>query len=232
LPVLAVASVRRATPSARIIRVDLDSATFPYRAGQSVRIGPADRPNRVPYSIASWPELTSRKRWLEFLIKVEDSEEWGDQFPPLQRGSALEVLGPFGTFVFPERPAEREFLFVAGGTGIAPLRSMIRHALTIRHPGQYRLLYSARTPSDFVYVPELRRLAHAGLMELTLTVTRRASGRWRGEQGRISAARLAPLVKSPHTLCFVCGPAAMVDDVPRELRQLGIAPERIRIEDW
>lgn len=229
---LRVSSVRRASASTSIVRLALAGADFAYRAGQSVRIGPADRRERVPYSIASWPGETRRRGELEFLIKVESSGEWGEEFAPLRRGGELEVVGPFGTFVFPEHPIAREFLFIAGGTGIAPLRSMIRSALEVRQAGRYRLLYSARTPSDFSYLPELRRLARAGFIELSLTATRGASVRWRGGRGRITATGLAPLVTTPETLCFVCGPAAMVDDVPRHLRELGIAPERIRIEEW
>ena len=224
--------MRRATASTRIVRVADANASFSYRAGQSVRIGPADRTQRVPYSIASWPEESRRDGLLEFLIKIEPSGEWGESFPPLRRGYRVEIVGPFGSFVFPARPTEREFLFIAGGTGIAPLRSMIRHALDVSQPGRLRLLYSARTPSDFAYLPELRRLARAGLVELSLTVTRGATASWRAGHGRISTARLAPLVSTPDTLCFVCGPATMVDDVPRQLWELGVPRERIRIEEW
>jgi ferredoxin-NADP reductase len=229
---LRVTSVRRASAFTRILKAALGDSAFPYRAGQSVRIGPADRSERVPYSIASWPEETARNGELEFLIKVETSAKWGEDFAAPRRGMQLQVLGPFGTFVFPQHPSEREFLFIAGGTGIAPLRSMIRHAIDVNQPGRYRLLYSARTPSDFAYLPELRRLARSTRLELTLTITRGASAHWRHEQGRITAARLAPLITSEATLCFVCGPAAMVDDVPRQLQELGIPRERIRIEEW
>jgi ferredoxin-NADP reductase len=44
--------------------------------------------------------------------------------------------------------------------------------------------------------------------------------------------RLAAMIHAPETLCFVCGPAAMVDDVPRMLQELGIEKRRIRIEEW
>ena len=68
--------------------------------------------------------------------------------------------------------------------------------------------------------------------QLTTTATRELSARWRGAQGRIAAAQLTPLVESPDTLCFVCGPAAMVSEVPPMLQALGIDRSRIRLEDW
>jgi ferredoxin-NADP reductase len=164
----------------------------------------------------------------------------------LKRGARVAVRGPVGSFVFPPRLEERHLLFVAGGTGIAPLRSMICHAFHTPHllnpakrvqdsgtvRAQIRLLYSARTPRDFAYLAELRRYARAGLIELALNATREVPPRWRGARGRITRDRLEALVETPATLCFVCGPVAMVDEVPRMLQSLGIDPKRIRIEEW
>jgi ferredoxin-NADP reductase len=144
----------------------------------------------------------------------------------------VAVEGPVGSFVFPPDPSERQFLFVAGGTGIAPLRSMICHAFQARVHGRLHLLYSARTRLDFAYLTEMRRYARAGRLELALNTTREMPPRWRGQRGRISREQLAPLVEDPATLCFVCGPAAMVDEVPRMLMEMGIEGKRIRVEEW
>jgi len=230
--VLRVRSVRRATPSSRIVSLDLDGASFSYRAGQVASLRPEGPGDRVPYSIASSPEETATNSTLQFLIKLDSSGRWGDHFAPLRRGARIAVRGPSGSFVFPDAPAERHFLFIAGGTGIAPLRSMIKHAVLSGRPGHLALLYSARAPRDFAYLPELRRMARAGQLELTTTATREMPTRWRGARGRIAAAQLTGLVKSPETLCFVCGPAAMVSDVPPMLETLGVDRARIRLEDW
>jgi NAD(P)H-flavin reductase len=224
-------SIRRATPSTWRVRLSLEGARFPYRAGQAALVGPLDAKERVPYSIASAPEESGADGWLEFLLKLD---EGGRSAPlaSLRRGSRLAVEGPVGSFVFPPNPEERHFLFVAGGTGIAPLRAMIVHASRARQSGRLHLLYSARTPLDFAYLGELRRYARAGRLDLALTATREVPARWNGERGRITSERLAKLIETPETLCFVCGPAAMVDDVPRMLLALGIDRKRIRIEDW
>jgi NAD(P)H-flavin reductase len=229
--VLEVGSIRRATPSTRIVRLLLGEARFHYTAGQAARIGLAGQPELIPYSIASAPEESAKQGFLEFLCKME-SGSLGAHLAGLRRRSAVTVEGPFGSFVFPPRPEEREFLFVAGGTGIAPLRSMICHAFESRQPGRLRLLYSARTPSDFAYLPELKRHAREGRLELSLTATREVPPRWRGERGRITADRLSRLLRTPEALCFVCGPSAMVDDVPRMLLNLGVDRRRIRVEEW
>jgi ferredoxin-NADP reductase len=229
--VLRVASVRRETPSTRIVRVDLGGRPFVYKAGQAVTIGPPDCPG-VPYSIASAPVETARHGQLEFLIKVHADGRWGDDFTVPRRGSALAVRGPVGRFVLPDVADERRFLFIAGGTGIAPMRAMIRQAVLARRPARMQLLYSARTPADFSYARELRAMARRGEVELTLTATRETPGRWRGSRGRITVEQLEPLIDHPGTLCFVCGPASMVEDVPVILVGLGIPRSRIRLEEW
>jgi ferredoxin-NADP reductase len=230
--VLRVSSVRRATPGSSSIRLALGGESFPYSPGQCAAIGPPDALDRIPYSIASAPEESARDGYVEFLTKVDGAGRWGAHFPPLRSGARLALRGPSGSFVFPEHPRERHFLFIAGGTGIAPLRSMIRHAVLSGIDGRFRLLYSARTPHDFAYLTELRGMARRGEVDLALAATREVPARWKGDRGRIAPAQLARLVDDPLTLCFVCGPAAMVADVPPMLQALGVDRHRIRLEDW
>ena len=229
--VLRVTSVRRATPATRHVRLALDGLRFRYSAGQAVMIGLADRVERVPYSIASSPGEARERDELELLIKVEPSGRWGHQFDSIERGQSLGVRGPFGSFVLPEQIAGQPLLFIAGGTGIAPVRSMIVHARRQR-AGSLKLLYSARTSADFAYARELRSLARLKTLTLKLHVTREAPVQWRGERGRIAPAHLAPLVDERSTLCFVCGPAAMVADVPVMLTSLGVPRRNIKLEQW
>ena len=74
-------------------------------------------------------------------------------------------------------------------------------------------------------------MVRRGELELWLAATREVGPRWRGERGRIAPGQLARLVDDPETLCFVCGPAAMVADVPPMLEALGVEKTRIRLED-
>jgi len=197
-------------------------------------IGPAEREKRVPYSIASAPAETRTSGRLDFLIKIESSGRWGRQFDAIQQGDRLGVDGPFGSFLFPSQPREQRFLFIAGGTGIAPIRAMIQQAALTGVPGQMKLLYSAKTADDFAYLPELRELAAQRGLSLRLYVTREttATESEHFARGRISIAQIAPLVDDPATLCFVCGPESMVDAVPQMLLELGIERARIRLEEW
>lgn len=229
--ILPISSVRRATPATRYVRLALNGTAFRFRAGQAVMIGLAQSDQRVPYSIASAPEEAADRGELEFLIKVEPSGRWGHQFDRLARGDMVALGGPMGSFVLPQRPGRTPLLFIAGGTGIAPVRSMIHHVLRRPHVG-LKLLYSARTTADFAYASELRALARRSRLQVRLYVTREASAGWRGERGRIAPAHIAPLVEDRSTLCFVCGPSAMVADVPLMLQQIGVPRRNITLEKW
>jgi ferredoxin-NADP reductase len=227
---LRIRDVLPATPRARVVRIDLDGQFFPYQAGQAVLIASQGYERRKPYSIASAPEDAERHGYLELLVGV-DAEGAAGTHLRLQRDELVDVDGPVGRFTFPAHPAERRFLFVAGGTGIAPLRAMLRHALHLPHR-EVGLLYSARTPQEFAFEEEFRTLAREGEIHLRQTVTREAAETWEGTRGRISQADLAPLVHDQETLCFICGPPALVADIPKLLGELGVETSRVRIEEW
>ena len=167
---LSLREVLAATPRARIVRLDLNDHQFDYAPGQAVSIASHGHEKRRPYSIASAPEDAQREGYLELLIGVDADGKPGPHLT-LDPGALVDVEGPLGTFTFPADPEERRFVFIAGGTGIAPLRAMLRHALTMPHRN-IGLFYSARTPDEFAYEAELRSLADAGGIELRQTVTR------------------------------------------------------------
>jgi ferredoxin-NADP reductase len=229
---LPIREVAVATPRARIVRLDLGDERFPYLAGQAAFIGAPQQEKRKPYSLAAAPEDAARDRVLEFLVGV-DADGIAGPHLVLEAGAFVEVEGPSGRFTFPEQPEEQRFVFIAGGTGIAPLRAMLRHALHVEHRG-IGVLYSARAPGEFAYEQELRALAREGRIELRQTVTRAndEAGAWDGRRGRLGREELAPLVHDPATLCFVCGPPALVDEMPKLLEGLGIPRHRIRLEEW
>jgi len=218
-----------ATATTRRIRLALDGAPFRYRAGQAAwqAAGPGES---TPYSIASAPHETARDGWLEFLIKVDGSNRFGAAVDSLDPDTPVRVEGPIGTFTLPDLSPGVPLLFIAGGTGIAPLRSMILETIHAGKPATLTLVYSARTPAEFAYLDELRSLADGGRLAMTLTLTGEAQD-WTHSRGRTGAQHLSDLV-TPRTLAFVCGPPAMVTDVPAALVSLGLPRERVRTEDW
>jgi ferredoxin-NADP reductase len=227
---LPLREVIASTPRARIARLDLNDHRFEYAPGQAISIASHGHEQRRPYSIASAPEDAERDGYLELLIGVDIEGNPGPHLT-LHPGALVDVEGPMGSFTFPADPVERRFIFIAGGTGIAPLRAMLRHALVVPHRN-IGLFYSARTPDEFAFEGELRGLADAGEIELRQTVTRASASDWSGPRGRLDREALEELIHDPATLCFVCGPPALVDEMPKILTDLGIPRTRIRIEEW
>jgi ferredoxin-NADP reductase len=226
-----IVAVTDATPRARIVRIDVRGLVFPFEPGQAIWIGAHGQALRKPYSIASSPEDVAHDGALELLVGVDASGEAGSHLP-LVAGTLIDIDGPLGRFTFPSKPAALRFLFIAGGTGIAPIRSMLRHSLHVTHR-EIGVMYSARQPEEFAYADELQAMARAGTIELKMTVTR-DPGRsdWTGTRGRITRSDLAPLVHAGRTLCFVCGPPALVNEMPQLLYELGVARELVRTEQW
>ena len=175
---------------------------------------------RRPYSIAAAPEDARRDRCLELLIGVSADGTPGSHLV-LEAGALVDVDGPLGAFTFPAAPQERRFVFIAGGTGIAPLRAMLRHALRLPHRN-IGLFYSVRTPDEFAYEEELRALAQAGEIELRQTVTRASDTDWTGTRGRLNRDALAELVHDPADALFRLRPAGPGRRDARILADLGI----------
>ena len=146
-------------------------------------------------------------------------------------GRVVAVEGPVGGFTLPRR-LPPELLFIAGGTGIAPLRAMIASALLRPRPPAVTLVYSARTPADFAFMAEARRLSRQGRVRLIATATRQAGPAWRGRRGRITQRWIDALVRGRDPLCFVCGPEAFVVGLMDMLRLAGVPARKIRREQY
>lgn len=226
-----IVSVHGETPRSLLLDVRPDGP-LPFQAGQAVLIGASGSSPRRPYSIAASPASCRRAQTIQLLVGLGDDGTPGAHLPVVAPGTPVVIEGPLGTFVYPRRVRERAVLFVAGGSGIAPLRAMLQEALESSQPEAVSLLYSARTPDEFAFDAELTALAREGRLRYRRTATREADSAWHGERGRISRAHLEAMVETPETLCFVCGPAALVHEVPRMLRDIGVAGDRIRVEEW
>jgi ferredoxin-NADP reductase len=232
LTTLSVQDVIRATPRTRHLRIDTGGSAFSYRAGQAVMVGLHGSPLRKPYSIASAPSETFRTGSIELLVQVDDS---GGPDPHLELaapGTRLDVEGPFGSFSLPSLDEEPAFLMVAGGTGIAPLRSMMVEALSRPVPQRISLVYSARSVDELAYRAELEALAATGRIVLVMTVTRDDRADWSGRRSRIDRPMLAAALPNTEAWCLLCGPQAMIEDVRASLSSLGVPDSRVGVERY
>jgi ferredoxin-NADP reductase len=175
------------------------------------------------YSIASAPQDGKLVLTVERLHDGEVSPYLTDVLEP---GDDLELRGPVGGYFVWREALGGPLLLVAGGSGVVPLRAMLRHHRATASEIPVRLLYSARTRGDLIYRDELADY------ETTITLTREQPPGWNGRTGRVDPDLLAETAWSPaeRPLVYVCGPTGFVEAVADTLVTLGHSPARIRTE--
>jgi len=221
------------TPRSRLIRLDVRAVAFEFQPGQAVKVGAHGQPERRPYSVACSPEQAADTGRIELLSAVESDGGLGGHLGSAVPGALVDVEGPLGSFTLPPLDRTTRVLPVAGGTGIAPLRSMTDHLLRRQPTIRVSLLYSARRGDEFAFIDELQAHAAEGRLELHQTVTRDQDVSWSGQRGRIGRSHFEAVLHEPaNTLCFVCGPEQLVAESVATLRLLGVPDTQIRIEQW
>ncbi|MBI3751939.1 MAG: ferredoxin reductase [Chloroflexi bacterium] len=228
-----VAAVHDETPSVRSFTLDLPGWAG-HRAGQhlDLRLTAEDGYSvERSYSIASEPE---RAGVVEITVERIPS---GEVSPFLHEvvipGDRLEVRGPIGGYFVWDAPLGGPLLLIAGGSGVVPLMSMLRHRARAGARVPTRLLFSSRGPDEIIYRVELDRLAAAGDgFAVAHTLTRQQPPGWTGYARRVDEAMLAEVLEplGPTTRTYTCGPTALVETVANALVRLGIPPDRIRTE--
>jgi ferredoxin-NADP reductase len=226
-----VAAAIEETPRARTLVLDVES--WPgHRAGQHVDVRlTADDGYQAArsYSLASAPGespaiTVERLPDGEVSPYLVDDAEVGDQ---------MEVRGPVGGYFVWDESDEAPLLLVAGGSGIVPLMSMLRHRASVGSGVPARLLYSSRTFDDVIYGEELEDLAARNRrLEVVHTLTREQPPDWAGRTGRVDDSLLAELAWPPANKpqVFVCGPTGFVEAVAEGLVRLGHDPARVKTE--
>lgn len=219
------------TPTVRSIV--LESPAWPgHRAGQHVDVRlTADDGYQAQrsYSIASAPDDAHLILTVERLDDGEVSPYLVDELRP---GDGLELRGPVGGYFVWEESHGGPLLLVAGGSGVVPIRAMLRHHRAVESTVPARLLYSARTLEDVIYRDELTHLAEDGEVDVHLTLTREQPEGWRGYGRRIDRELLEDVSWPPtdRPLVYACGPTAFVETAASALVDLGHDPMRIRTE--
>ena len=202
-----------------------------HRAGQHLDIrltGDDGYRAERSYSIASAPGEP-------VAITVERLED-GEVSPYLtqdvQPGDEIELRGPVGGYFVWDPPVAgpSPLLLLAGGSGVVPLRAMLRERSRAGSSVPIRLLYSVRSQADVIYQSELA--AEPDGVQVIYTLTRQQPPGWTGYARRVDQAMITevawPEAQAP--VAYVCGPTNFVEAVASDLVALGYPPQRVKTE--
>ena len=202
-----------------------------HRAGQhlDVRLTAEDgyRAERS-YSIASAPGEPVAIT----VERLDDGEVSPYLTEELRVGDEIEMRGPIGGYFVwePAISGAGPLLLLAGGSGVVPLRAMLRHRSRVGSSVPVRLLYSARSWADVIYRSELARLGDG--VQVIYTLTREQPPGWTGYARRVDQAMIAevawPAAQAP--LAYVCGPTSFVEAVATDLVALGYPAQQVKTE--
>lgn len=210
---------------------------FNFRAGQYVEVGLENPPytdekkNHREFSIASSPEdkgiimVASRMRDSAFKRSMREV--------PL--GTEFEIEGPYGDFSLHERTSLKA-VFIAGGIGITPIRSILKDAASRKLSHEITLIYSNRTPESTPFLDDLEEFKkmnpHLKVIT-TMTDMEHAKKPWNGPTERVDEDFLKKYLGDfSNTIFYLVGPQGMVSGVGRALESVGVSRDDIRSEEF
>ncbi len=200
----------------------VEGSIKPYKSGQFNMLT-AYRVGEVAISISSEP--TSAKR---IVHTIRDVGAVSHALINSEIGDMIGVRGPFGTDWQTSDPGDADYVVVAGGIGLAPLRGAIFElANQIGKKRKVNLLVGARSPDQIIYVADMRRLEQLGVKVYeTVDI---ADSNWRGSVGLVTELIDKAVFDPSNTKALLCGPEIMIRFTARKLIESGIDPQSILV---
>jgi sulfhydrogenase subunit gamma (sulfur reductase) len=219
-PVMArILDVVEMTPDVKLFRIEKPK-DFSYSPGQFLMVSVWGA-GEVPISITSTEGL---HREIELCIRKVGLVT--SSLHNLMPGDLAGIRGPLGNSFPFEAAMGKDILFVAGGIGLAPLRSLVNLVLARRSDfGRVAMIYGSRCPSEVLFQEDLKDWAEKG-MDITLTVDRKEEG-WKGKVGLVTEFLGKQNISIKTARAFICGPHIMIKNVMRDLSLIGMPTANI-----
>lgn len=207
----------------------IDPFSLSFEAGQYVSLKVSNLGDRRSYSICSKPSLNHR---FEFVVDISPDGIGSQYFVNLQIGENVSGLAPLGNFVISSYPEEKVVVFVATGSGIGPLRSMIHNLIQDKQDTRPIVLYwGMRQPHDFLWLNDFQDLVVSVSNFSFYPVVSRGAPEW-----TLSTGRVTDILKihefQPETGFYICGSAEMTQDTRALLLEKGVNDQYIHFEKY
>jgi len=216
-----------------IIKETLDTKTFTlrlvdkferrlrYKPGQFLMLSLPGY-GEAPFTFASCPKKDGR-----FEISVRRVGSLTEALHNLKERDIVGVRGPYGNWFPLDKLKKKDILFIAGGCGIAPLRSLIQYVLkNKRDYGKIEVIYGCRSPKDIFYKEEIKTWEQSKNSAVHLTVDE-PDAAWGGACGVVCVLLPKIKVNPKTTMVFLCGPSVMVKFAIRDIVKLGFKEQNI-----
>lgn len=200
--------IRDETPTVYTVRLKLPEGTScNFSPGQyaMLKVPKDGKKLNKPYSIASSPFDTG---YLDLCIKVVQSGFTSNYLKTLKPGDAVEMLVPMGNFFLDEH-SQRDILMIAGGSGVAPMRSMLHYLFAKGTHRQVWLFFGNRTKEEIIYHQEFLDMAAAHPNFHYVPVLSR--DKWEGEHGYVQHAIEKHLKNFANVEAYICGLTKLVE---------------------
>jgi len=215
-----IKEVKKETSDVVTLKFSLDSGNLNYKPGQFLEVS-VFGVGEAPISIASTPN----QKEMELSVKKVGSVT--SELHKLSVGDKIWIRGPYGNGFPIEKLRGKDVIFVGGGIGLPPLRSLINYMLNNRKDfGKLYILYGARTPVDLVFRDELEVWRTGKNVEVHLTVDKAVEG-WTGHVGVVPnlLKKIKPDIKK--TYAVICGPEIMIKFTVKALLEMGFPENQI-----
>lgn len=212
-----ILSIKDLTANTKLFR--LEAKNFNFIPGQFIMVSVLGF-GEAPFSISSSP---AKKQYLELTIAKVGclTQALFDQII----GDKIFIRGPYGNGFPLKKLKNKNILIIAGGCGLAPLRSIIQYHLDKKNYFNHlQILYGAKSPDDLLFKEEIK--AWQKNAEVILTVDK-SDSHWQDNTGLITNLMTTKTINSHNTAALVCGPPTMYDSVIKKLLALGFDNKNI-----
>jgi len=227
-------SVYQESSRVKTLRFERPSG-FSFAPGQFVLLStvevqtPKGLPLKRSYSICS----PHKADYLEFCVALGHAPEGLSHYlhENAEVGNTFMLDGPHGKFIL-QQPLGSETVFIAGGTGIAPIRCMLHNLTPEDFKQKIWLFFGIRDPGEYLYRRELEELESNENFRIVPAISGSVDRQWKIDRGYISDILEKYVPDGENKRIYLCGPPAMVAATLEKANQLNFADENIRREQW
>ena len=225
-----VSKIRDYTHDIKELTLDLTDSAIDFKAGQYIQLHSA-RYGKVKQSVSRAYSLSSKQssnNLVQVIIRLVPKgicTTWVHEY--LKEGDVVDFTGPYGDFFI--RDTQKDIIFIAGGSGMAPIKSMLERLLEINTRRRVLFYFGARCKED-LYLTEYLYDFESKLIDFEYYPVLSQpceEDKWQGKTGYITPYIKEQIRDSKNTEAYLCGSPGMINSVTKALKEYGISESDI-----